>query len=181
MALDNRGRDVPRDIAARGTPDAEGRMRMQRSGDPLPRVLTLRDPYDAPIPTAQSFVLNCGAIATAAVETLQPVALRLPLSSGEVARIDSVTIYITSLLDTTDVKFKLLAGGRPLLEPLSFFPRAATAAGDNYGVYLRVGTGQSISMDIQNVDGGSYTVGAIITGWKFAQLAGERFNVYGDG
>lgn len=179
MPLDNRGRAVPPDIAARQSGDGSGRRR-RRTGDPLDaRVLSLRDPYDAPIPDASPFVLASGAVATAAVETKQPAGLILDLTADEVARIDSVTIYITGLLATTNVVYKLLADTAPIYPGLSFFPRAATAAGDNYPVFLRVGAGRIISMDIQNVDGGSYTVGAIITGWKFTKLAGERYVEYG--
>ncbi len=177
MAADRR---LPPDIAARGMQDPDAERRASLLSQPVSRVIALRDPYEYPIPKAQPFVLNSGSVASIAAGTLSPAGLQMNLPKGTVARIDSVTIYITSLLDTTSMQYSLRIGGAPVLPALQFFPRAATSAGDNYPVFVRVPPQGKISMDIIQGDAGAYTVGAIITGWTFTVLAARRYLEYGE-
>jgi hypothetical protein len=168
-------RPVPPDILAREQADPEVIRKRQRETGPRAQVMAYRDPFDAPIPGAEEFVLLSGGVASPGVGTVQPAGLQLELKAGQAARIASITIYIIGLAATTDVRYQLRLNAAPIYPSLSFFPRAAVSAGDEYDAYVRVRRPGTISMDIQNVDGGAYTVGAIVTGWFFSKADAAKY------
>lgn len=153
----------------------------------LPLHIPIYLPEVYPIPDAQEFNPQ-GSRATAAAETAQinlapgtgvanaPTGVfRLP--AGNVGIIRGFSISITSMLTTTNMVWSLLINGGPAggYGSISLMPRAATFASNNFDTFIRVPSGADISVIHINGDGGTYVVGASISGWYWPEASGRRW------
>lgn len=149
---------------------------LDSTADLIPRNLMIFPPEIYPIPDAVEFN-PLGSTTTIIAETkvIPGVALQLPQSYIGIIR--GYTIYVDNMLLTTNLIYTLLINGNPApgYGSLTMFPRAAPSVSNGFDAFIRVPDGAALSVKVQNVDGGSYTVGASISGWIWPRAAGERW------
>lgn len=154
----------------------------------LPRHVPVYLPEVYPIPDAQEFNPQ-GSASTVGVETGTQINLlpgtgvensptgviRLPKNNIGIIR--GFSISITNMLTTTDVNWSLLINGGPAggYGTLKLFPRAAAFVGNAFDCFIRVPSGADISVKFSNVDGGTYVVGASVSGWFWPEASGKRW------
>ena len=147
------------------------------SGPVITKAIQLYLPEIYPIPEAQNFNL-VGSAASVAPETgtvLAGCTLQLPANNVGVIR--GLALYIDNMLTTTNVTWSLVVqNGVPQgFGNLSMFPRNATFVGNNFDILVRVPVGANVQVIFSNIDGGSYTVGAAISGWFWPVTSGDRW------
>lgn len=154
----------------------------------LPRHVPIYMPEVYPIPDAQEFNPS-GSRTTAAAETQQITLLPatgagegvptgvIQLPKNNIGIIRGFSIYITDMLSTTDMAWTLLVNGAPAggYGTLKMFPRAASFVGNNFDCFIRLPSGAQVSVIFTNTDGGTYVVGASISGWFWPETSGKRW------
>lgn len=141
------------------------------------RSLELPLPEITPIPDAREFNPE-GDVDTSIVQ----LNIDIPnctqvVPVGNLYVIRGVSIYIDNMLTTTNVTFSLLANGVGVAgwTNLKMFPRAAPFVGNNFESMIR-GQGEvTLKMVFSNIDGGSYKVGAALSGWLWPLTSDQRW------
>lgn len=146
------------------------------TGGMIPRQLMIFPPEIYPIPDAQEFNLE-GDIASVGAGTVQIPVATIQLQSGYVGIIRGFSIYIDDMLATTNVLYSLLINGSAPAGYglIKMFPRAAPSVSNGFESFVRVPDSALISVKAQNIDGGTYIVGAAISGWIWPKSAGDRW------
>jgi hypothetical protein len=172
--------NIPAAISAPYAPPRGG-------GAVLPKHVPIYMPEVYPIPDATEFNPQ-GSQATAAVETGQinltpatgvenvPTGI-IQLPRNNVGIIRGFSISITNMLTTTDLSWSLLINGAPAggYGTLKLFPRASSFVGNSFDCFIRVPTGAQISVVYRNTDGGTYVIGASVSGWYWSEASGNRW------
>lgn len=163
-----RTRNLPMDLAAPFTPIDKGpeRPRMaQNLQIPLPEVY--------PIPGSTLFAPQVSK-ATAVVETTD-IGLSVALPAGSVGIITGFGFQITNMLTTTNVKWSILFNGSPVpgYNNLTIFPRSAPFVGNFLDLPVRIPAGVTVTVQYANLDGGTYVVGATVSGWFWPEALGK--------
>lgn len=145
--------------------------------DHLPQDVNLFLPEERPIPSAIVFN-TLGFATTAIVQTnvfLANAAFDLP--DGWLGRIDSVTFYVANLLLASNITFTVFQNRTPVqgLANVPVFPGVSARVAENLEVYIRVPNGQLLEVAFNNNDGGTYTVGAALSGWIWPEQDGRRW------
>lgn len=141
------------------------------------RTLNLPLPELVPIPSAQEFNPE-GHVDSSGIQSniaLPNIDVNVP--NGSIFVIRGVSLYINNMLDTTDVRWSVVVNGNPVpgWANLTLFPRIATFVGNNFDSMIR-GSGQAkIQVIYTNADGGSYKIGAALTGWYWPLTADQQW------
>jgi hypothetical protein len=150
-----------------GHPDAE----------PIQRVITLRQPEAEPIPLASMFnTLNFKT--TVAVEAgINIPGCEFVCPKGYVGRLDSVLFGVANLLLSSVVTFTVTLNGAPLagLSAVGIFPGVAARVTNTFTCFIRLPVGAQLAVVYTNTDGGTYTVGAGLSGWMWPEAAGASW------
>ena len=139
------------------------------------RTLSIPLPEVFPIPDARVFNAECqqaSAIAQTFVLGFTP-AVEIP--AGYYGIVTSFTIYVQNMLATTNVTFSLLSNGNPVqgFAPLTIFPGASPRAANTFDTPQRFTGDVTLTVSITNGEGGSYLLGAALSGW-FWPIASDR-------
>lgn len=170
-------KSIPMDIAAPfKQPPSRGLVQ-------VPKHVPVYLPELYPIPDAQEFNPS-GSASTAAVQTDIEIALTPTIFNGTnqipkgaIGVIRGFSIYITNMLTTTTVSWTLRVNGAPAggYGALTMFPRAQSFVGNSFDCFIRIPNGAVISVTYSNPDGGTYVVGASISGWYWPEVSGKRW------
>lgn len=153
-------------------------------GPPAPMMgwaLQLPLPEVYPLPEATSFN-PLGSKATAAIETNIAIpGASVVIPSGMRAVVVGVSLYISNMLATTNVSFTVLVNGVAAsgYAGIGLFPAAQALAQNSFDVPIRVLGPATVQVVYTNTDGGSYTVGASLSGWYWANTSDQRYKTTG--
>lgn len=163
-----RNRTVPADLAAPYVP-----YNPPNNGPAISRALQIYLPEIYPIPGANEFNVLAQK-ATVAVETAD-IGLVVDLPPNNIGIIRGINLYISDMLTSTVVSWTVQVNGAPAtgFNNLVIFPRNSPFVSNSFDAFIRVGQGQKIRVNYTNTDGGSYTVGAAVSGWWWPQALGE--------
>lgn len=168
-------RTLPLDLAA-----PFGQAVRHESGPTIGRQLQVYLPEVYPIPSAVEFNTSVSK-ATAAAETNIDIGLTVQLPESNIGIVRGVTIEITDMLTTTNVTWSMLFNGAPVpgYNNLSIFPRSAPFVSNAFDSFVRVPQGVKITFNYTNTDGGTYTIGAAVSGWFWPQSLGNLWVQHG--
>ena len=142
--------------------------------------LALQTPDFFPIPTATEFQIIGQALTTAAgiqavVASNAALIAAIDLPTGSIGIIRSFTIGVaTAITTTTNQLFQILFNGS-VVYTRSFAGRNATNLEISFDTALRIPNGAIVSMQINNLDGGTYTDTCSCTGWFYTIADGLRW------
>lgn len=144
----------------------------------LSQFTTLFLPEERPIPSAQIFENALGQANTNIVQAnvAIPNAVQV-IPTGCVARLSAVNLYVDNLLTTSQISFSVLFEGNALpgLSRIPVFPGAVARAVENIDVYVRILRAGTLSVVFTNGDGGTYIVGASLSGWYWNEASGKLY------
>lgn len=152
-----------------GSPVASAQLQI-----PLPEVL--------PIPDAHEFN-PLGQIASAVVNAV-PIAItgtQFTVPANTLAVIRGVTLYITNMLTTTNVLWSLIIdqASPQGYNQITIFPRAAPFVSNGFDSMIRFQGPCTVQVVFQNLDGGTYVIGASYSGWFWPESSDARWRRYG--
>jgi hypothetical protein len=113
---------------------------------------------------------------TNAVQTLPLWTFQVPRSS--ILIIKDLDIYATNTTTATQVVFSLLVNGAPYpgYGQMNIFAAVAAMNARSFNdLTLRFTEGQTVQMQVQNIDGGNYQVAAGAQGWMYPRVIGEKY------
>lgn len=145
------------------------------------RQLSLPLPAVFPLPDAQAFNSECQQ-ASAIVQTFTlgftPAVVIL---AGYYAVVNSFTIYVQNMLANTNVQYTLLQNGTPVqgLSQLTIFPGASPRISNAFDTPVFFTGATTLTVQITNGDGGSYLLGAAISGWQWPISSDRRWKTAG--
>jgi hypothetical protein len=148
------------------------------NGAGVGRDLSLPLPEVFPLPDAQLFNSELQQT-TNAPQTLfsLPFTPAVVFLAGYYAVVTSFTIYIQNMLATTNVLFTLLYNGTPVqgYNGLTIFPGASPRVANTFDAPIRFTGAGTLTVTIQNIDGGTYLVGAAVSGWQWPITSDRRW------
>lgn len=131
--------------------------------------LVLPLPWLTPMPGAQQFNQESDAASAAVQTVVLPAPLSIDVPQGYRCRIASVSTYIDNMLTTTNVTWSVLVNNAPAavagFQNLKMFPRAAPFVGNTFDAFLLIQGPATITVQFSNNDGGTYIIGAALSGW----------------
>lgn len=145
------------------------------------RALILPLPEQYMIPSGVGFNPE-GETATAAVQANVVIAgATIAVPQNMLGVVASVTLYITNMLATTNVTFTVLRDGNPIAgyQALKIFPRVSPFVANTFDIPIRVTGPSTITVQFNNNDGGTYVVGAALSGWLWGVTAGQQWQAAG--
>ena len=152
------------------------------SAPPVNYTLSLPLPWLTPMPGSQQFNQE-GDQASAAVETVVLPNISVDVPQGYRCRISSVSTYIDNMLTTTNVLWSVLVNGAPANVPgfqnLRMFPRAAPFVGNTFDAFLLLQGPATITLQYQNIDGGTYIIGGALSGWTWNMNLEQQWKLNG--
>lgn len=176
----NETRQAPMDIRSRQAPPPDPRAQSLGS---LPRVLDIPLPWIERIADSQDFV-GSGSVDTVAVETGTAITnCSFRLGQGNIGVLRSVTFYVNNMLASTNLVFTIKVNGGPVPGYGAFtpFPRVAASISNGFDMQFLLPSESKIEVFFNNVDGGSYKVGAVFTGWQHPESSALRWMQFGPG
>lgn len=134
-------------------------------------------PDQEPIPTSQQVNTFGQATSTVAETGIEITGAQLVLPSGIIARIASVSFYVTNLLDTSILSFTVTINNAPVqgFSNVGIFPGVASRVSVGFDCYILTPSGATVEVFYTNGDGGSYIVGAALSGWQWSEADGVRW------
>lgn len=164
--------NLPTDLASPYTGNA---LASQDQGAGLPQEVPVYLPEVFPIPGAVEFN-PLASKATAGVESGTDIGIVLAIPSKSIGILRGVSLYITNMLDTTVVTWSVLQNSAvlPGYANLSIFPRVAPFVSNGFDSFVRLDQGP-LTVVFSNADGGTYTVGAALSGWFWPQALGTTW------
>jgi hypothetical protein len=154
---------------------------VQDNAQDVGRQLSLPLPAVFPIPDAQVFNAECQQ-ASAAIQTfVLPFVPPVVILSGYYAVVNSFTIYVQNMLATTSVFFTLLFNGSPVqgYNGLTIFPGASPRIALTFDAPIFFTGAGALTVQITNGDGGTYLLGAAISGWQWPIASDRRWKTAG--
>lgn len=142
----------------------------------LPQGIQLFLPEERPIPSAIVFeTLDSAATAVVQANVFNLPAANFQVPDGFLGRISGISFYVDNLLTTSDIRFTVWQNRQPVqgFSGVRIFPGAAARVANQFDTYIRVPAGQLLEVSFTNNDGGSYIVGAALSGWIWPQSAGK--------
>lgn len=152
------------------------------SGPRVDRSLQVYLPEVFPIPAATEFnpVVSKG---TAVIESNIDIGLLVALPQNNEGIVRSVSIYINNMLATTNLTWTLRFNGAPVpgYNNLSIFPRPAPFVGNTFESFIRIPPGNPMNLTVtySNNDGGTYQIGAALSGWFWPITLGNLWRQQG--
>ena len=147
----------------------------------LQQIMTLFLPEERPIPGATIFNTgnSKGTVAAEANILIPNAGIVIP--QGSIARLDSVNFYVDNLLASSNISFTVLQNGAPIqgLTNVFIFPGVAARVAENFSLFVRITNGATLTVTYTNTDGGSYTVGASLSGWFWPESLGRLYQMQG--
>lgn len=170
-----RNRVLPADLTAPYTAYKDA-----KTGPAIDRTLQVYLPEVYPIPSATEFNL-LATKATVAVEAGTDIGLTLDLAANNIGIIRGVNIFISDMLNTTNVTWTVTVAGGPApgYNNLAIFPRTSPFVGNSFDSFIRLPQGAKVRVTFSNTDGGSYTVGASLSGWSWPTTLGDLWTKKG--
>ena len=150
------------------------------TGPSIDRALQIYLPTIEPIPGASEFNPQATK-ATNVVEANVDIGLTLDVPPNNIGIIRGVQLFILDMLTTTVVTWTLTINGGPVqgYTNLSIFARTAPFVGNSFDSFINIPQGGKVRVIYTNTDGGSYTIGAGISGWFWPQSLGEQWTKKG--
>lgn len=130
-----------------------------------------------PIPSSIEFN-TLGQAASVAVENnVELAAAGFTLAATQLARIASVNLFVVNLTASSQLSFTIRINGANVdgWTNVAVFPGNTARLADNFGSYIRCPMGAKVQVFYTNADGGTYTVGAALSGWKWLDADGKRW------
>lgn len=149
----------------------------------LPRYIALLPPWEYPIPGHQEFN-TLGSHASTGAETDTAITdAEFDVPANMVARITGIIFYVTNLLTTSNLTFTVRINNGPVqgYNNVFIFPRAASSVSNAFDSYVDVPTGAKLTVTFSNLDGGTYGIGAGLSGYYWPEVAGKAWLAYGSG
>lgn len=143
----------------------------------LPQFVTLFLPEERPIPGATIFNV-IGQQSTAAIQSNVAIpGVLVDVPAGYRCRLDSLVCYVDNLLQTSQLTFSVLANGGPIpgLANIGIFPGVVARAAENFDIFVRVDGPTKLTVQFSNADGGTYLVGAALSGWTWPDSLGKQY------
>lgn len=145
------------------------------------RALILPLPEQFMIPSGVGFNPE-GETATAAVQANVVIAgATVTVPANMLGVIASVTLYITNMLTTTNVQYTVLRDNNPIAgyQNLKIFPRVSPFVANTFDIPIRITGPSTITVTFNNNDGGTYVVGAALSGWQWGATADQQWKAAG--
>lgn len=139
-------------------------------------VLQVPLPEISPIPDARQFnTEGHDGTAGAGTRTLADCTVVVPVNNKFI--INSFSVYVDNMLTTTEIHWAILVNGVPQQgwSDIKLFPRLAPFVGDNLDPFLRGEGEATITVQIRQVDGGGYIIGAAVGGWYWPKTSDQRW------
>lgn len=145
------------------------------------RALQVYLPEVYPIPDATNFN-TLGSVNSAGPQSnilLPGASVQLPKANTGYIR--SVSINIANMLQTTNVTWTVFINTSPVpgFTNLSIFPRVADGVTDEFDCVIRVSQGALVTIRYSNLDGGTYGIGASLSGWYQPLQSAARWTALG--
>jgi hypothetical protein len=167
----------------RGTLAAPPNLRPMDGDVQMGKMLILPLPEDSPIPDAHEFNV-VGSIASAVVNAapilIPGTVVNIPnLNMGVLT---GVSIYIDNMLLATNVTYTVRYNGAPIpgYQGLSMFPRVAPFVGNTFSSKYRFNGEGVLDVVFNNLDGGTYLIGAALSGWFWPAASDVRWKQRGE-
>jgi hypothetical protein len=151
------------------------------SGQDVGRELSLPLPEVFPVPEAQLFNAELQRASIIAETFTLGFTPAVTILAGYFAVVNSFTIYVQNMLATSNLLWTLLANGVPVngYTGLTIFPGASPRAANTFDAPIRLTGAQTLSVSITNGDGGTYLLGAAISGWQWPISSDRRWKTSG--
>lgn len=164
-----RNRTLPADLTAPFTPYQDA-----STGPGIDKALQVPLPEVYPIPSATEFNILAQKTTIAAEQNID-IGLVLDFPANNIGIIRGVTFYISNMLATTAVTWTVNLNGAPAAgyNNISIFPRVSPFVSNGFDSFVRVPQATKIRVNYTNTDGGSYVVGAALSGWFWPQTLGD--------
>lgn len=143
----------------------------------IPRALYVFPPEIYPIPEAQIFN-PLGSTDTTVAETRAIPGASVKINAGFSGIIRGVVFYVDNILTTSVLSFSVLVDGVAAqgFGNVVIFPRNAPSVSNSFDAFIRVPqNAQLVTVTFTNGDGGSYKVGAALSGWQWPTSSGDRW------
>lgn len=145
--------------------------------------LQLPLPENDPIPSAIEFEFS-GTVSTAAPGVSQIVlddgsGNPFSLAPGEVARIASVFLIVAGTITVATNQLFTLRNGMAVVRGWSnrrVVPTPSNGYTQPFYAKILVPNGTTLTAEVNNVDGGSYIDGIMLTGWRWSEASGRAWN-----
>ena len=149
----------------------------------LLRVAAVPLPRYQPIPTAIYFNVGGAPVATAVVQAgiaIPDADVLVPV--GSIGTLESVIFGVDALLTTSDLRFTVLLNGAPMsgFSRIRIFPGNAARVTNAFDVKVDLPDGAHLQVTFENNDGGTYQVGAELSGFTYTQGAARRWLQVGE-
>lgn len=140
-------------------------------------------PETQPIPDAHEFS-PLGQVGTNVANAVLPIEIPGTLTeipSDSMGVIRGFTLYISDMLTTTNVTWSLMINGASPqgYNQVTMFPRGAPFVSNAIGELVRFNGPARISVVFNNIDGGTYVVGASYSGWYWPTASDARWKRIG--
>lgn len=157
------------------------------AGDPattvasIDRTLELPLPDVYPLPDAVQFNVS-GAKTSVGAESNVPIpGAVIVIPDNMLCRLALLNIDLDNMLTTTVVSFSVLANMNPIagFSALTPFARVAPSIGQEFDMFVRLSGPLTIQVVYTNSDGGTYPVGASLSGWYWPVASDVRWKARG--
>lgn len=145
------------------------------------RQLSLPLPAVFPLPDAQLFNSECQQASAILQTFVLPFTPPVAILSGYFAVVNSFTIYVQNMLASTNVTFSLLYNGSPIqgYAGLTIFPGASPRIANTFDAPIFLTGAGALTVSFTNGDGGTYLLGAAISGWQWPIASDRRWKTAG--
>jgi hypothetical protein len=169
------GGGAPGGMALPMPPDLAGNVQQ------VERSLSLPLPAVFPLPDAQVFNSACQQASVIIQTFTLAFTPAVNILAGYFAVVNSFTIYVQNMLATTNVVYALLANGSPVqgYTGLTIFPGASPRISNTFDAPIYFTGAQTLTVQITNGDGGTYLLGASISGWQWPISSDRRWKSSG--
>lgn len=132
-------------------------------------------PWQEPPPGSTPLFLSAKAATVGAGNVVTPAALQTTLQQSELGVIRGFSLFVENPTAATNVLWTLLINGAavPGLNAVTILGRAAASVQRPLSVLVFIPAGATVGVQITNVDGGAYNVGADLEGWKYSTVTGS--------
>lgn len=143
----------------------------------LPQHMVLFLPEERPIPGATLFTVQGQFTTVAAQSNVAIPNCTIQIPPGNLARLESITFVVDNLLLSSQITFTVRQNNAPItgFSNVGVIPGVVAQKIDNYSVFYRVPLGALLSVVFTNTDGGSYLVGAALSGWYWPETTGQLY------
>lgn len=145
------------------------------------RELSLPLPEVFPLPEAQLFNAELQQLSIIAQTFTLGFTPAVNILAGYYAVVNSFSIYVQNMLATSNLTWTLLQNGTPVngYTGLTIFPGTSPRAVNTFDAPIRFTGATTLTVSITNGDGGTYLLGAAISGWQWPISSDRRWKSSG--